>query len=396
MKVLHVIPAVAMQYGGPSRAVFDICEGLGRQGVETLVATTDADGDGRLDVDLGRPISFNGSQVIFFRREWSERFKYSRQLSQWIKGNVHAFDLVHIDAIFSHSSIAAARFCRLQNVPYVVRPIGSLSHWSMKRKHYQKKFLWQFGVKQMLEGAAAVHYTSTEEKRQAEGALGLDRGVVIPPGIATKERADTRTCAEFRAAYRGLGRRPYVLLMSRLHPVKGLELLFEVFLDLAEHPEFNQWRLLVAGDGDPRYVSQLKHMANDHRSGHRVIFAGWLDGEKKTAALQEASILALPSHHENFGFAAVEALSMSVPVFISTHVHLAETVRKAGAGWIISRNRTDMKRGLAEALTDQTERSTRGAAGLELVESTFTPNAAARGFADLYRLIVRQHLGGMN
>ena len=44
MKVLHVIPSVAPRYGGPSRAVVEMCRALRAGGVDTLIATTDADG----------------------------------------------------------------------------------------------------------------------------------------------------------------------------------------------------------------------------------------------------------------------------------------------------------------------------------------------------------------
>jgi hypothetical protein len=43
MKVLHVIPAVAARYGGPSLAVFEMCRALGERGAEVLIATTDAE-----------------------------------------------------------------------------------------------------------------------------------------------------------------------------------------------------------------------------------------------------------------------------------------------------------------------------------------------------------------
>ena len=35
----------------------------------------------------------------------------------------------------------------------------------------------------MLTGAAAIHYTSAEEKRLVETGLGLSRGVVVPNGL---------------------------------------------------------------------------------------------------------------------------------------------------------------------------------------------------------------------
>ena len=68
VRVLHVIPAVAPRYGGPSSSIVEMCRALNAQGVETLLATTDADGDSRLDVELGREVCWHGIETIFFRR----------------------------------------------------------------------------------------------------------------------------------------------------------------------------------------------------------------------------------------------------------------------------------------------------------------------------------------
>ena len=84
MKILHVIPSVASRYGGPSRAVVEMCRALKAAGVDVLIATTDADGAGRLDVKIGEQVSFENVPAIFFPRQWSEAFKYSRPLAQWL------------------------------------------------------------------------------------------------------------------------------------------------------------------------------------------------------------------------------------------------------------------------------------------------------------------------
>ena len=183
MKVLHVIPAVAPRYGGPSQAVLGMGQALPQQGVQVLIATTDADGPRRLPVAHGSELSWQGVPAIFFPRQWSEAFKYSGQLAGWLDHHVAEFDVVHIHAVFSHACLAAADACRGARVPYVVRPLGTLDPWSLKQKPVRKQLLWHVGVKRMLHGAAAIHYTTAAEQRLAEVPLGLRRGVVIPLGV---------------------------------------------------------------------------------------------------------------------------------------------------------------------------------------------------------------------
>src|SRR5207248_476169 len=101
----------------------EMCRALQERGIEPLIATTDADGAGRLPVELGHPLVYKGVLAVFFSRQWSEAFKYSHSLARWVGENVRGFDVVHIHAVFSHACLAAAKACCRHNVPYVVRPL---------------------------------------------------------------------------------------------------------------------------------------------------------------------------------------------------------------------------------------------------------------------------------
>ncbi len=363
LKVLHVIPAVAPRYGGPSQAIFEMCRALGEQGVEVLLATTSADGDSRLPVQTGAAFEYRGVRTIFFPARLGERFNYSPALSSFLEENVEKFDVVHVHAVFSHPCLATARACRKHGVPYIVRPLGSLDPWSMRQKALRKRLMWQMAAGRMLRGAACVHYTTNEEKKLAESSLALDRGVVIPLGIDLDAIRDQAAPDVFRDANPSLGNRPYVLALSRIHPKKNYELLIETFLSLAKRPELERWRLVVAGDGHEDYLSSLRALSERLSGSDKIIFAGWLEGVAKASALQNASLFALPSRQENFAIAAAEALACGVPVLVSEHVNLAPEIARAGVGWVASLDPADFSRALAEALSDGEERERRGAAG---------------------------------
>lgn len=390
MRVLHVIPGVARRYGGPSRAIFEMCRALQGQGTELLIATSDADGPGRLPVELGRLLEYEGVPTVFFSRQWSEAFKYSHPLACWLEAHVGGYDVVHIHAVFSHSSMATACACRRQRVPYVVRPLGSLDPWSLRRKRIRKRLLWHVGVREMLRQAAAVHYTTEEERRLAEGSLGLRSGIVVPLAVDEELFKAPAGFPRFRQRFPCLGADPYVLVLCRLHPKKGLEILLETFLALIEQPEFRHWRLVVAGEGEPKYVTSLQRLAREGRDG-RVLFSGWLEGAEKISALQESALLALPSRQENFGLSVVEALACGVAVLVSSHVNLAEQVQAAGAGWVVPMGRAALGQALADALRDERERASRGSAGRKLVHSRFTWSLVASELVQLYRTVITRH-----
>ena len=77
---------------------------------------------------------------------------------------------------------------------------------------------------------------------------------------------------------------------------------------------FGDWRLVFAGDGDAGYVDQLKALARQRGLNGDALFAGWLEGDQKYAALKGASLLAMPSYQENFGISLIEAMACGVPV----------------------------------------------------------------------------------
>lgn len=390
MRVLHVIPSVAPVYGGPSQAVIDMCRALTPCGVEPLVATTDADGHGRLSVEYGRIVSYRGAPTIFFPRQLTESFKYSRPLARWLAVHVPEFGAVHIHAVFSHACITAANACRRNGVPYIIRPLGTLDPWSMRQKSLRKRVLWHLGAKQALGGASAIHYTTAEEKRLAETSLGLRSGVVIPLGISREFVAEPGAAEQFRDRHPTLGQHPYVLILCRLHPKKGLEPFLKVFLALTTDAEFTGWRLVVAGDGDPSYVAGLKRTVQEQNGDQRVLFTGWLGGEDKRAALRGAALMALPSHQENFGLSIVEALASGVPALVSPYVNLAGEIEAAGAGWVVDLEPAALREGLRRAMHDPDNRARRGAAGRELAVSRFTWPPIANQLAELYAAIERR------
>jgi glycosyltransferase involved in cell wall biosynthesis len=384
MRVLHVIPSVSQRSGGPATAIIPMCRSLMQHGVEVLLITTNAD----LHPDEGPdgPVTeYKGVPAMFFPSQFGASFKYSRPLAAWMSSNIHHFGLAHIHAVFNHSSVAAAHLCYKAGVPYVVRPLGTLDPWSMTQKPLRKRIFWRVSGKAMLRRAAAVHYTTEAEKLATERLLGLNHGRVIALGIEGNTPSSTD---ELALHFPVLGQHPYVLVLSRLHPKKGLDVLIDAFLSLIKDGKLAQWRLVLAGDGPEDYLLKLKSKVACSSHPDRILFTGWLEGEKKNAVLSCASLLVLPSHQENFGLCVMEALSHSVPVMVSPSVNLAAEVAEANAGWIVRTNKNALAEKLVEALTDEHELARRGRAGQALSRKYSWDNAAS-ALSDLYLNILQ-------
>ena len=376
MRVLHVIPAVASQYGGPSAAVVPMCDALVKAGVDTLIVTTNADGGRTLQVPVGKPTAWHGVPALFFNRNFSESFKYSSGLALWLRRHVAEFDVVHIHAVLSHASLSAASACRTRRVPYVLRPLGTLAPWSLRQKAFRKRLTLALGARRAILAAGAVHCTSDEERRGVERAFPGVSAVVIPLGIDDSLFDTPPLTGSERNAD------PYVLALSRIHRKKNLEALIAAFLS-ATDGQREPWRLVIAGDGEPHYVEQLRQLAAQRGGGGRVTFAGWVDGAEKRALIQRASLFALASFHENFGLSVLEALALGVPAILSTAVDLADAVREHAAGWVVEPTVESIRTGLADAFSRPAERSARGASARTLARRFAWPDIAAE-LVDLY------------
>jgi glycosyltransferase involved in cell wall biosynthesis len=380
-RVLHVIPAVAPRYGGPSVATFGFCHALEASGVDTVVATTDADGADRLPVETGTLQKYRGVTMVFFPRIFSESFKWSGPLSSWVHEHVGAFDLVHIHAVFSHSSIAAGHACRKAGVPYVVRPLGNLDPWSLAQHRMRKQLLMKIAVGEMLRGATAIHYTSAGERALAERALSwLPAGIVVPLGVDD---------ASFTSSVAPRSARPYVLALSRLHVKKGLDLLVDAFHGLAQAGASPAWRLVIAGDGEASYVAQLQKRAAAGPASDRIEFRGWVNGDDRRTLLERASLLALPSHQENFGLAVAEAMASGVPVMVAPGVNLADDITGHSAGWVVERDARMWISALRDALGDGPELERRGRNARAAADQYRWP-AVGQQLADAYDGLLRR------
>ena len=386
LKVLHVIPAISPRYGGPSHALAPMCRALMARGVNVQIASTDAEPGGHVRVRLQSPTSYEGVPAIFFRTSWSEAFKYSRSMSNWLKNNVGNFDVVHVHGVFSHACLSAARACQRNRVPYVIRPLGHLDPWSLRQKSARKRIFLKFGGNRMLREASAVQYTSARERKLSEGALNLNHGVVIPLGANLSLPEESAGLGKVSAPAT-VSRKPYVLVLSRLQPTKGIDVLIDAFVSILKDKSFKNWQLVIAGDGPPQYVASLRRQIEASGASESIMLIGWLNGEAKEQALRHASLLALPSHHENFGLCVVEAMSYRVPVLVSPHVGLASEIEGGGAGWISEVNADALGNTMTKALSDDNERRRRGEAG-RLLARQFDWHKVAETLAQLYESIV--------
>lgn len=352
-------------------------------GWQVHIATTDDNGPQTLDVELGRPLPQDGVTYWYFPRQ-TRFYQCSIPLARWLTRHIREFDVVHIHALFSFSSVVAAYLARRQAVPYIIRPLGTLNDWGMKnRRPWLKRLSFRLVESRILKNAALVHYTSDQERIEAAQLGKAHSPIVIPNAVPEPEGG--AAASDFLDIHPQLANRKVALFLSRLDPKKGLDLLLQAVKQVqAECPEF---LLLVAGDGEPTFVEGLKHQARDLGIEDHICWAGFLSGPQKRAAFAAADLFVLPSYSENFGIAVVEAMFQSIPVVISDQVAIHREVSRADAGVVTHCDATELGCEIVGLLRNSERRSRIAQNGLELAQSSFSVTSLSASLAEAYSTV---------
>jgi glycosyltransferase involved in cell wall biosynthesis len=338
------------------------------------VATTDADGaTGRLaqgDGDLGVP-------VHLFRRTFSERWKYSGELAAWLRRHVGEYDLLHIHALWSHSSSTAAAAACQSGVPYILRPAGMLSDYSWGHRGWSKRVYWWLRERSTVGRAAAVHATTAAEADDVRRLCPTARVFVIPNGV---EEAAWQQAAVQQIRPNS---QPVILFLSRLHPVKGVT---DLLLPAVAKMQTTA-RLVIAGGADdhaPDYAAAVRSDVARLNLTDRVTLTGAVAADDRWALFDAADLFVLPSHSENFGIVVAEAMARGRAVVITDGVQLAQQIRQADAGRVVGRDVEQLAAALDELCADQALRERLGQNGREYCRTHFAWPAIAAAVGRMY------------
>ncbi|MFM7424865.1 MAG: hormogonium polysaccharide biosynthesis glycosyltransferase HpsP [Elainella sp.] len=387
LSVLQIVPSVSLVYGGPSQMALGLSKSLAAQGVNVTIVTTNANGDSGqqpLDVPLNQALEQDGYQIRYFNCSPFRRYKFSLDLLKWLSQNADRYDVAHIHALFSPVSSSSAAIARARQLPYILRPLGTLDPADLQKKKQLKRLYAQFLEAPNLKGAAAVHFTSDQEAKISERFGAVTRDWVIPLGVELPEAGPT----DLRAQLNLPTDRPLVLFMSRIDPKKGLDLLLPALEDLLAELPFH---LMVAGANpqEPQYEAQIRQQIQTSGLAAHTTWMGFVTGALKTQLLQAADLFVLPSYYENFGIAVAEAMLAGLPVVVSDQVHIWPQIAQAEAGWICRCDRADLTQQLRIALTHPEQRQQRGQNAHRYAREHYSWEAIAQQMIRAYGTIAR-------
>ena len=261
MKILRSIHSVNPALGGPIESVKQSSAVLARRGHDVEIISLDAPTDPWVR-DCPVPVHALGPG--------RGSYGYAPRFSRWIRERHANYDAVIVQGLWQYSSFGVWRALRGTPTPYFVFPHGMLDPWFKRTyplKHLKKLLYWPWAEYRVLRDAAAVLFTSEEERRLARESFSLYRcnEVVVNYGTAAPEIDLAGAREDFFNSFPQLRGRRFLLFLGRLHEKKGCELLIEAFAALRNSARADQsLDLVIAGPcADEGYQEHLKRMARE-------------------------------------------------------------------------------------------------------------------------------------
>ena len=364
MKILHVAPSIERAYGGPTQSLAGYISASRTVGADVDVAApfpSIREVDVLNDAGAGRVRTFTG----YGRGSTAA----SPSLLRWVAAHSRSYDVVHVHGLFNFISTFAARAAIRAGSAVVIRPFGTLSRYTFEHRRGALKRPWFENLERPnLNRAAAVHFTTATERQEAEwNWLGLgNRAHVVPPPFISSS-----------PALPGIRNHLIALFLGRLHPVKNVEALIDAWPAVrARHADA---ALRIIGEGSRTYQEKLRQ-----RAGSGIEFTGFLSGADKSQALSNATILVLPSLHENFGMVVVEAIAAGLPVVVSEHVQLRDFIAANDLGIVTGDSPDSIAQAISAAFSDADLQDRVARNGRRLVGETYNTETIGKQLQTMY------------
>lgn len=365
MKIIQVVPSIALESSGPAYTVPGLCGALADQG-----------GDVELHVLDSVPKLKRNYNVVTYPRHTFPHPSLGRspEMLDGLKKACKKANIIHNNSLWMLPNIYPEIASRGAKCKLVTMPRGTLSEWALQRSKWKKKVISLLGQRRTLAKTDMFVATCNEEYREIR-AYGFKQPVaVIPNGVEVDDEPP-----------RG-GKERRLIFLSRIHPKKGIDLLLRVWQSIQS--EFPGWSLSIVGPDQHAYAQSLKDLSSE-LGCERVTFVGELKGQQKIDYLASSAVLVLPTHSENFGMVVAEALAAGTPV-ICSHGAPWEGLAEMKCGWWIPLSLNDFVETMRLAMRmPMSELSVMGQRGHEWMKIDFSWAAVGRQMMSAYEWLLQ-------
>lgn len=291
-----------------------------------------------------------------------------------IERKLGPLDVVHGTSFMVPPTRAALRVVTVHDLTYLmVDEVPRRVRW------------WDHYVRDAINTGAVVHTQSQYVADEVVRHYGAARVGVVRPSVKIHS-------AQFVAAAKQshTPELPYILALGFSQPRKRLPLLVRAFAQVHQRLRVQQidcGLMLVGPPGLDESALQAEIGRLPKSIRNRVVRRDWVPAPERDLLLGSAAVLAFPSIYEGFGYPALEAMALEVPVVAAQAGALPEAV--GDAALLVAPDDEDaLADGLTQVLTDADLATELVRRGTEHV-AAHTIDHAAREMLALYA----KHMG---
>jgi glycosyltransferase involved in cell wall biosynthesis len=290
--------------------------------------------------------------------------------------------IVHDHGIWGYSNWAAAAAARKLDIPYVLSPRGMLARWALNYRATKKRLAWLVYQKSIIEHAALLIATSTEERDDILNYFPRTPVAVIPNGVHLPI-VDTARNGSRNGPFR-------LLFLSRIHPVKNLPGLVRAWHRAKTHIATSDWVLRISGPDEIGHLTSVVQLASSLGISDSIEFTDAVAEADKSIAFAQADAVILPSFTENFGVVVAEALAHGLPVIATQGTPWSE-LNDCKCGWWVAADDAEIAAAIIECCSISThDRDAMGQRGRALAANSYSWTGVGTHLADAYDWLLGQ------
>lgn len=352
-----------------------LCQQLVTAGFDIMVYTTTANGTLELPVAPNKAVTVDGVTVIYFKRITKDHTHFSPALLKSVWQNVKQYDVVHIQAWWNLVSVLSCLIAVWRRVPVVISARGTLSPYSFQNKNRGiKKTIHHLFTKPLFKRSYC--HVTTQREQEAMLSLVQPKSIFNIANLVKLPLINRATDSNHQGSVFKL------IFLSRIEEKKGLDILINA-LPYLTFP----FTLTIAGDGDSRYIAELKKLAKSNGHEQSINWLGF-QNENKFELLKGNNLLVLPSYDENFGNVVIESLSQGTAVLLSEFVGLSTYVVEKSLGWQCEPNSRAFARQLNLINRQRAELTRIRAAAPSIIAADFDKNNLINQYLNMYTNII--------